>query len=192
MNWESDVFDEMQLVYEKAKKDEMIERMLVDLEKMALSEAKEHCDFLQENGKPISKDRFLSMSDLDKEKIIYHLSNMGLESMNGSLVEPVITVTFSSHIQMVLGCTMFNLLNRLEKLDGSYNIRHPKATLKIIVPVGEKKNLMKCEMLIMALYPWLSVSEESNHVIGDAVSKNESSISKPVKKSLWNKLFWKK
>ena len=48
----------------------------------------------------------------------------------------------------VLGCTMFSLLNRLEKLDGAFNVMFPKVTLELRVPLAAKKGMLKCEMLI--------------------------------------------
>ncbi len=166
IGWESGVFDEMSLVYEKAEKDENIGNILAELEKMALQEAVDHCDLLLRKGQDITKEMFPEMTASEKEQMIYHLSGFGLESFNPSFTEPVITVVFSAQIQMFLGCTMFQLLNSLEKLDGAYNaMLFPKATLKLLVPLGGKKGLFKCEMLIMALYPWLSVTEESSNMI---------------------------
>lgn len=54
---------------------------------------------------------------------------------------------------------MFSVLNCLEKIDGAFNVMFPKATLELRVPLGAKKGMMKCEMLIMQLYPWLSITE---------------------------------
>ncbi|MCC8072854.1 MAG: hypothetical protein LIO62_01845 [Clostridiales bacterium] len=194
------------MVYEKAEKNENIGAMLSELEEMALNEAEENCGLLRLNGQPITKEMFQTMSDTDKEQVMYYLSGIGLEDLNSSMTDPVITITLSSHIQMVLGCTMFSILNRLEKLDGAYNVIHPKATLEIIVPLGAKKGLLKCEMLIMALYPWLSVSEKSSNVVSatmpsptpkaepttnDTQSTNKLEKDKSKKKSLLAKLFGK-
>jgi len=124
------------------------------------------------------------------------------------MTEPVITVKFSSHIQAVLGCTMFSLLNRIEKIDGAYNVvRFPKATLELQVPLGGKKGMFKWEMLIMQLYPWLSVREVSSIIAADGLLTNtpgqqlsDPSKTDPVgsqkepdkkKKGFFSKLFGK-
>ncbi len=206
IEWKSYCHDEIELVYEKAEDNENIGNMLSELEQMALHEAEENCGLLRLSGQSITKEMFQAMSDNDKEQIMYYLSGVGLEGFNSSMAEPVITVTLSSHIQLVLGCTMFSILNRLEKLDGAYNVLHPKATLEIIAPLGGKKGLMRCEMLIMALYPWLSVSERSSNVVAstmptsapveNAQKTNARPIEKaekeqPKKKGFFSKLFGK-
>ncbi len=50
-----------------------------------------------------------------------------------------ITVTLSPVIQSTLGCTMFFLLNKLEKLDGAFNALCPKGTLELRVPLGARR-----------------------------------------------------
>lgn len=110
--------------------------MLAELEEMALREAEENCGLLSLDGYPLTKEIFQAMSGVKKEQVMYYLSGVGLEGFYPSIIDPIITVTLSSHIQMVLGCTMFSILNRLEKLDGAYNVRHPKATLEILAPLG--------------------------------------------------------
>lgn len=60
---------------------------------------------------------------------------------------------------------MFSVLKRLEKLDGAFNVRFPQAKLELRIPLGAKKGMMKCEMLIMQLYPWLSIKETSTNTV---------------------------
>lgn len=165
IKWESYCHDEIELVYEKAEGNRHVSAMLAELEEMALREAEENCGLLSLDGHPLTKEIFQAMSGVEKERVMYYLSGIGLEGFYPSIIDPVITVTLSSHIQMVLGCTMFSILNRLEKLDGAYNVRHPKATLEILAPLGGKRGLVKCEMLIMELYPWLSVREKPREVV---------------------------
>ena len=166
IRWSSGCFDEIELVYERAEKDKSAAAMLSELETMALSETVNNCGMLKIDGRPLTRERVLALDEYDKEIGIYILAGMGLEEFDPSMDEPVITVTFSPHIQQVLSCTMFSLLNRIEKLDGAYNeVRFPRATLKLQVPLGGKKGLMKWEMLIMTLYPWLSVSETSTNTV---------------------------
>lgn len=172
INWNSGCYDEIELVYEKAKKNENILSILSELETMALSDAEENCGMLKIEGKPITKEMFLKMNEVDKELVMYYLSAMGLQEFIPSMTEGKITVTFTPQIQKVLGCTMFSVLNRLEKLDGAFNVMFPKATLELRVPLGAKKGIVKCDMLIMQLYPWLSINEMSTNTVSDA-SKTE-------------------
>ena len=53
------------------------------------------------------------------------------------------------------------ILNTLEKLDGAINVLIPKWTLELYVPLGGRKGLSQWELLIMQLYPWLSIRELS-------------------------------
>ena len=64
---------------------------------------------------------------------------------------------------------MFSVLNRLEKLDGVFNVMFPKATLELRVPLGAKKGMVKCEMLIIQLYPWLSINEISTNMVSSTL-----------------------
>ena len=127
INWYSGCHDEIELVYDKANENENIAATLMELETMALQEAEENCGMLKMGDKPITRDMFLQMSDQDKETVMYYLSGAGLQEFVPSITEGKITVTFSPHIQRVLGCTMFSVLNRLEKLDGAFNVKFPKS-----------------------------------------------------------------
>ena len=176
ISWITGCHDEIELVYEKAEQNESIGALLSELEQMALKEAEESCGFLAMNNKPITREVVMGMSTRDKEALMYHLSGVGLMEFNPSMKEPVITVKFSSHIQAVIGCTMFSLLNRIEKIDGSYNaVLFPKATLELQLPLGGKKGMLKWEMLIMQLYPWLSVREVSSNIAADGLFANTPS-----------------
>lgn len=115
----------------------------MELEAMALQEAEESCGMLKMGDKPITREMFLEMGEQDKETVMYYLSGAGLQEFVPSMTEGKITVTFTPHIQRVLGCTMFSVLNRLEKLDGAFNVMFPKATLELRVPLGAKKGMMK-------------------------------------------------
>jgi len=161
ISWITGCHDEIELVYEKAEQNERIGMLLEELEQMALSEAEESCGLLLMNGKPITREMVLAMPERDKEAVMYYLSGVGLAGFNSSFSEPKIAVRFSPHIQKVLGCTLFSVLNRIEKIDGTYNVRFPKATLELQLPLGGRKGILKWEMLIMQLYPWLSVSDKT-------------------------------
>ena len=159
---------------------------------------------LKMGDNPITRDMFLQMSEQDKETVMYYLSGAGLQEFVPSMTEGKITVTFSPHIQRVLGCTMFSVLNRLEKLDGAFNVLFSKATLELRVPLGAKKGMMKCEMLIMQLYPWLSITETSTNTVSSTLNvqpqaETKASVveQKPTelkteKKGFFAKLFGKK
>ena len=113
-------------------------------------------------------------------------------------------MTFTPHIQRVLGCTMFSVLNRLEKLDGAFNVRFPQATLELRIPLGARKGMMKCEMLIMQLYPWLSIKETSINTVPSTLNvqpqaqpkapvvEQKPTEHKTEKKGFFAKLFGKK
>lgn len=165
INWYSGCHEEIELVYEKACENEKIAATLMELETMALQEAEENCGILMVGDNSGSRERFRQMTEHEKENVMYHLSGAGLQAFDVSMTEGKITVTFSQHIQSVLGCTMFSVLNRLEKLDGAFNVLFPKATLELRIPLGGKKGMMKCEMLMMQLYPWLSIRETSTNTV---------------------------
>lgn len=175
IHWVSGCHDEIELVYEKAEQNDSIGALLSELEQMALLEAENSCGILSLDGKPVSREMVLGMSERDKEAVMYYLSAAGLDKFNPSLTEPKIIVVFSPRIQMVLGCTMFSLLNRIEKIDGSYNVLgFPKATLELHIPLGGRKGMTKWELLIMQLYPWLSVREVSYNVAADGLLENNA------------------
>ena len=209
INWITGCHDEIELVYERAEQNESIGVLLSELEQMALTEAEESCGFLSMNGKPITREMVLGMSEHNKETVMYYLSGVGLVEFNPSMSEPIIVVKFSPHIQNVLGCTLFSVLNRIEKIDGAYNVvRFPKATLELQFPLGGRKGILKWEMLIMQLYPWLSVREKSYNVVADSLPEDntlkgsnntqttntkvqEPAITPKEKKGLFSKLFGK-
>lgn len=162
IEWSSREFDEIELIYEKAESDNSIGNMLEQLEICAMEEAKKSCGLLTtDSGKHISSEQFDRLAEIDKETVIKVLSGMGLASFNADIQSAIIQVRFSSKIQSVMACTIFNVINRIEKLDGAINMLHPKWTLELQVPVGGKKNLFQWEMLIMRLYPWIAVKEMS-------------------------------
>ncbi len=165
IRWMTGCHDEIELVYEKAEANDSIGAVLSELEEMALKEAHDNCGIVVLGGEQMSPEKYEALPGSKKEQVMYYLGKAGLMELTSTLTEPLITVTLSPMIQLCLGCTMFNLLNRLEKLDGAFNARFPKATLRIQAPLGGKKGLMKCEMLIMQLYPWLSVNEVSTNQI---------------------------
>lgn len=199
INWKSHEFDEIELVYDKASSNDSIEKMLEQLETCALSEAKNNCGLLTtDSGKHISPEQFDELSEIDKETVIKVLSGIGLGSISQDIQTATIFIRFTPKIQSVLACTIFNVLNRLEKLDGAINILKPTWTLELQVPLGGKKGLFQWEMLIMQLYPWISVRETSTNEAADTFTATMNKTSQEpaeeknkVKTSFFKKLFGK-
>lgn len=167
ISWDSCELEEIELVYEKAEADNDIGNLMEQLETLALSEAKANIGMLKtRNGDSLSPNQFDSLSDTDKETIVKVLGDIGLAAMNTDIQNAVIIMKLSPLFPVVQGCTIFNILNRIENLDGSINILKPKWRLNLYVPLGGRKGLLQWEMMIMLLYPWLSISEESSNDTG--------------------------
>lgn len=161
IKWISGCFDEIELVYDKASENESIASLLSELETGALAEARAYSDKIKIDGRPITPQQFDALPDRMKEQVMSTLSTMGLASFTTPIKEPKIIVRLTPDIQFVRCCTAFSILNRLEKLDGAFNMLHPTATLELQVPLGGKKGIFQIEFLIMQLYPWLQVREVS-------------------------------
>lgn len=166
--WRSMELDEIELVYEKAEKDSDIAALMEQLEAQALTEAKNNVGILKtDKGTYLTPDQFDGLSEIDKETVIKVLSNNGLSYLSTEIQTATIIVKLSPVITKVQACTIFNLLNRIEKLDGAINTLKPKWTLELQVPLGGKKGLFQWEMLIMQLYPWISVRETATNEIAE-------------------------
>ena len=178
--WKSMELDEIELVYEKAEEDSGIASLMEQLEAQALTEAKNNVGMLKtDGGISLSSEQFDNLSANDKETVIKILGNAGISALNTEIQTAAIIVRLSSIITKVQACTIFNLLNRIEKLDGAINILKPKWTLELQVPLGGKKGLFQWEMLIMQLYPWISVRETAtNEIVEGAGSSSQSDKSK--------------
>lgn len=85
--------------------------------------------------------------------------------------------------------------------------QHEYKVVELRVPLGAKKGMMKCEMLIMQLYPWLSITETSTNTVSStlniqpesepkapapATETVKSSQGNAEKKGFFSKLFGKK
>ena len=194
INWSSGCYDEIELVYEKASENKVFAALLANLEAKALMEAEESCGMLKIDDKPITREMVLKMSEQNKETVMYYLSKIGLLEFEPSLTEGKITVIFSPYIQSVLGCTMFAVLNLLEKLDGTFDALFPKATLELKIPLGAKNGFANYETLIKLLYPWLSIEEVSIGNASDDFSKSmpQPSEAKTPKSSQEKQGFFRK
>lgn len=170
ISWNSMELDEIELVYEKAEKNSGIAALIEQLETQALTEAKNNVGMLKTDGGAfLTPDKFDGLSEFDKETVIKVLGNIGLSALSTEMQTATIIVKLSPVIIKVQACTIFNLLNRIEKLDGAINLLKPKWTLELQVPLGGKKGMLQWEMLIMQLYPWLSVNETSTNEIAAGV-----------------------
>ena len=178
IHWNSGCFDEIDLVYDKASKNEATAKILADLETGALAEARAYSDKIIVDGRPATPEQFDAFADSMKEHVMHQLSSMGLACVNSTITDPKITARLTPHIQYVRCCTAFSILNRLEKLDGALNVLHPKVTLEIQAPLGGKQGLVQIEMLIALLYPWVNVTEVSS---GEVAANLEQKQSAPQK-----------
>ena len=146
IKWETGLMDEIGLVYEKAENNADIAAALECLEEQALEEVR--LSALAPSG-----------SGAEKELAIKKLAAAGFGGIGRDMDRGVIFIRLSAHIPQTMACTVFEILNRLEKLDGSLNMLKPKWTLELQVPLGGRKGLFRWEMLMMQLYPWISVRE---------------------------------
>ena len=188
IQWASGVFDEMELVYEKAAEKPAAENLLSQLEQGALAEARAHCGMVTSKGCPVTPSEYDLLPDEVKEAPVWALSHVGLAAFSALMDEAKIIVRLSPRIQEVRCCTAFSILNRLEKLDGVYNALHPRATLEMQAPLGGKKGLMPIEALIAMLYPWLAVSETSTKEVAVKLALPRPAAAKPApasQKDVW-------
>jgi len=96
------------------------------LERQAYLEAKANVGMLTPNsGKKLTPDQFEGLHATDKETVIRVLGNAGLVVFNTDIEKKTITVECSELITKVQACTVFSVLNRLEKLDGALNVLVP-------------------------------------------------------------------
>jgi hypothetical protein len=192
---------EIGLVFEKANDNEMIHSMLEELKVNALSEAREHCNYLKLGDVPISKEQFDSFNAGEKADVICMLGSVGINEFRPNSIEGKIDIKFSAHLQNVLSCTMFVILNKLENLDGAINVFSPEVKITVQAPLGGKKGLTKCYMLMQLLYPWCKeISETSTNEVSVTIPapqpdtssvKTESDNLKTSKDGFWKKLFKK-
>lgn len=171
IQWNINCYDEIELVYEKGKSNEDIAKLLSELEEIALTEAAQNCGLLSTDKGPVTPEEFQMMDSNNKEAVMYYLGQAGLSYFNADISNGEIVVRFSPFISLVMGCTMFSIINRLEKLDGSFNAFCSKSILKFQTPLGGEKGIVNWEMLILQLYPWLTINETSTDEIAVPVQQ---------------------
>lgn len=201
INWVSGCYSEIELVYERAESIKIADKILSELEEMALSEIEENCGAFMVNGKQLTRKRYLKLSETSRELLMQRAGQIGVENFDASMLDGTVTVTLSPNIQRFLGCSMFAILNSIENLDGVFNVLHPKVALELKAPIGGKKGLVKCEMLLMQLYPWLSITESSTDALASTLEADQAPKSeqaeapngknneKPPQKGFFAKLF---
>lgn len=176
--WDSARLDEIELVYEKAAEDANIGALLEKLEAQALEEAKNLIGmFRTKTGKALRPEEFDTLTDTDKELVICALGAAGLTSFNTELKDAAIIADISPAYAQA--CTIFTILNRLEKLDGAVTLLSPKWTLRLRIPLGGRKGLSQWGILILLLYPWLTVEEEALTVSATSEASPEKSPRDP-------------
>lgn len=181
MKWNNEIYDEFELVYEKAENKPEIFENWIKLEAAAIEEAKNNCGvgglLATMVGKILTPEQYDEFRDIDKQTSIKILGQQGLAGLNMDRSKAYIRIELSSKINKVKACTIFEILNRLEKIDGTQNMGTDKTKweLELCVPLGGKENLFQWEMLIMQLYPWLSVSEVSTNVVAEEITNCNSS-----------------
>ena len=201
------VFNELELAYEKAEEDANIARLLEKLEAQALTEARTHGGLIMQG---FTASMFDGLVDEDKESMIAALGRrIGLGGFETEISNARIVVRLTAQSPAVQACTFLDIIDRIENLDGSLNVLIPKWQLEIQAPLGGKKGLVQWEMLLMQLYPWLSIQEVSTTetATSEPVSmpqetakpeepkKPQAKSTEPEKKapkSFWQKLFGKK
>ena len=127
----------------KTENNEEIGELLEQLESQALLEVRANCKYLMPvDGSYITEEQFDSLPMEAKESAIKVLAGAGLSSMNlnQSGGEPSIVTRLSGNIRHVMACTIFDILNRLENLDGAINAVFSEMTLELQVPLGGKKS----------------------------------------------------
>ena len=187
IHWYSGCFDQIESVYEKASKSESVAKLLSELEDGALSEARAY-----------TPQQFDTLPDQEKEHVMFTLSTMGLAAFSSENADSKILVKLTPNIQKVLCCTVFSILNHLEKSDSTFNLSHPATVLELQIPLGGKKGMFPIELLIVQLYPWLEVTEVSSHEIAadtrqsplQPASKPQSAA--PQKSGFFARLFGRK
>ena len=201
MKWNSDVYDEFELVYEKIENKKEIFDNWVQLETAAIEEAKNNCGegglLAAMVGNILSPAQYDDLSDIDKQTSIKILGQQGIAALNIDRSNAYIRIEMTNKINLVKACTIFEILNRLEKIDGTQTMGTDKEkwTLELCVPLGGKKGLIQWEILIMQLYPWLSIREVSSNVISEEMTdgaeiKTENKINdNKKKKSFFCRLF---
>ena len=167
IQWRSGALDDILLVYERAEADPLAVKLFASLETDALREARQHCGLIRlDDDHAMTREEYDALPEARREAVIARLGESGISDLSLDVQGAKISVTLAPIVPNITACTIFNLLNRLEKLDGSLDqVAQGKVTLALQVPLGGKKGLMMAEMLIVKLYPWLNVRETASNTL---------------------------
>ena len=170
--WVTGCYEAMELVYQKAEADEEIAALLQKLEERALRELGEQCVIgrVKKNGQALTKEWYEGASDADREGLLRAFGGNVLRNFHVDLFPPKCTATFSPLFPQLIGCVMFDVINRLEKLDGAIQIvsGDDAVELELQEPEGEKEAMEEILVLLQKLYPWLNIRETSTGQKGAA------------------------
>ena len=172
IKWVTGCYEAMELCYAKADADEETAALLSSLEERALRELGEQCSIgrVKKNGKALTKEWYDAASDADREGLLRAFGGNVLRDFHVELVPPKCTATFSPLYPQLIGCVMFDVINRLEKLDGAIQIvaGDDKVELELRQPEAEKPGMEEIFALLQRLYPWLNITESSTGEKGAA------------------------
>ena len=168
IKWESGVFEEIECVYRKAEENVQAGKLLEQLEKQALYEVRCNIGRIRAGDELLTPEQFDELSEMDKEEIIRLLGENGIKDVDMILDDyphGKFQVCLEADYQKMTACVMFDILNRLEKLEISVNSSCPlfaDCRLELQVLVGGRDGLMQWLMLISMLNPWLTVGVTSS------------------------------
>jgi len=179
--WNTACFDEIELIYEKAARNDEIGTLLEELERGALAEAKALCAQMGENSNSVTPEQFDDLPIDMKERWIAVLADRGLLVFNPQVFEGKINVQLTEAFLTVSNCTIFGILNLLEKLDGAINVMHPSVMLELVVPAGSDAAVARFGKLAMKLYPWIRIA---GRFYGKEVAHTASAGQTPERKPI--------
>ena len=170
--WVTGCYEAIELVYQKAEADEETAVLLSALEERALREMGQQCSIgrVKKNGQALTKEWYEQAADADREGLLRAFGGNVLKNFHVDLFPPKCTATFSPLFPQLIGCAMFDVINRLEKLDGAIQIvaGEDKVELELQEPEAEKPGMEEILALLMKLYPWLDIHETSTGAKGAA------------------------
>jgi hypothetical protein len=169
---DSGYLDEIPLVYQKAENDEFIGKYLEALEEKALEEVRTNLwQIRRKDGSVLSESDYENLSESDKEYFITLFGDAGWRTITPDFENQAFCIQFSPKFLKFMGCTIFNLLNRFEKLDGRVIDGSSKWTVEFQVPIGAKKGLLQWEILFMKMFPWAVIQETSSKELEEDFAK---------------------
>ena len=138
-------------MYERAEANDDTAWKLYQLETQALAECRDHMGMVSPK---LEAKGFDALSITEKEMVIAQLGGIGLMPIDRKtdIQDKTIIVMLSLFIQNVMACTFFNLLNRLEKLEGALNEKLDgrlnerlggRLTLHLLAPRGGENGLVQ-------------------------------------------------